>query len=96
MTITTGKDAGNQEEKQQAGSNSEEGSIAISEANEDVQDAIEAPATGPQALRYENWLAKTWAILNWMPQRCRYDSENPPSFTLGMNILLGFVRLTFQ
>ncbi|OTB10319.1 hypothetical protein K445DRAFT_70566 [Daldinia sp. EC12] len=28
--------------------------------------------------------------LNWMPQRCRYDPENPPSFTLSLNILFAF------
>ncbi|KAI5860856.1 MFS general substrate transporter [Durotheca rogersii] len=35
-------------------------------------------------------LAKAVAVLSWMPQRCRYDPENPPSFTLSMNILLAF------
>ncbi|KAI1336475.1 MFS general substrate transporter [Xylariaceae sp. FL0016] len=34
--------------------------------------------------------AKAWRILNWMPPWCRYDPQNPPSFTLGMNILLAF------
>ncbi|ORY54940.1 major facilitator superfamily domain-containing protein [Pseudomassariella vexata] len=29
-------------------------------------------------------------ILNWMPQRCRYDAKDPPKFTLAMNVLLGF------
>lgn len=36
-------------------------------------------------------LTKVTRILNWMPQRCRYDPENPPKFTLSMNILLAFV-----
>ncbi|KAI6086789.1 MFS general substrate transporter [Hypoxylon rubiginosum] len=35
-------------------------------------------------------LTKVTRILNWMPQRCRYDPENPPKFTLSMNILLAF------
>ncbi|KAI2464209.1 MFS general substrate transporter [Annulohypoxylon bovei var. microspora] len=35
-------------------------------------------------------LVKIMRVLNWMPQRCRYDEENPPSFTLSMNILLAF------
>ena len=34
---------------------------------------------------------KAMKILNWMPERCRYDPENPPNFTLAMNILLAFV-----
>lgn len=37
-------------------------------------------------------LANVMRILNWMPRRCRYDPENPPNFTLSMNILLAFVR----
>ena len=41
--------------------------------------------------RTNGFLAKVLDILNWMPQRCRYDPENPPSFTLSMNILLAFV-----
>ncbi|RYP13611.1 hypothetical protein DL765_006812 [Monosporascus sp. GIB2] len=40
-----------------------------------------------------NRFTKALAVLNWMPQRCRYDPKSPPSFTLGMNILLAFVRL---
>ncbi|KAI1408324.1 major facilitator superfamily transporter [Hypoxylon sp. FL1857] len=28
--------------------------------------------------------------LNWMPRRCRYDPENPPNFTLSLNILFAF------
>ncbi|KAI2640212.1 MFS general substrate transporter [Xylaria nigripes] len=28
--------------------------------------------------------------INWMPSWCRYDPNNPPSFTLSMNLLLAF------
>ncbi|KAI1494173.1 MFS general substrate transporter [Biscogniauxia mediterranea] len=35
-------------------------------------------------------VAQILNVLNWMPRWCRYDPENPPSFTLSMNILLGF------
>ncbi|KAI1455616.1 MFS general substrate transporter [Annulohypoxylon moriforme] len=37
-----------------------------------------------------SWLNSITNVLNWMPQRCRYDPENPPNFTLSMNILLAF------
>lgn len=36
-------------------------------------------------------LSSLLEMLNWMPPRCRYDPQNPPQFTLAMNILLGFV-----
>ncbi|OTA90391.1 hypothetical protein M434DRAFT_78029 [Hypoxylon sp. CO27-5] len=35
-------------------------------------------------------LTNVTRALNWMPRRCRYDHENPPNFTLSMNILLAF------
>ncbi|KAK8030055.1 hypothetical protein PG993_011346 [Apiospora rasikravindrae] len=32
-----------------------------------------------------------WTLIDlWKPQRCRYDPDNPPQFTLATNILLGF------
>lgn len=86
------KDAA-QQESRQTGSNTEEASIAISETNEDVQHHIAVPSITPiQSTRDAKSFTKAWTILNWMPKRCRYDAESPPSFTLGMNILLGFVR----
>lgn len=27
----------------------------------------------------------------WTPRRCRYDPDNPPQFTLLMNMLMGLV-----
>ncbi|KAK7745096.1 hypothetical protein SLS62_009960 [Diatrype stigma] len=94
MAIDTEKEKGKdaaQQESRQAESHSEEASIAISETNENVQHDIEVSPTRPmQSRRDDKWFTKAWTILNWMPERCRYDAENPPSFTLGMNILLGF------
>ncbi|KAI1389330.1 MFS general substrate transporter [Hypoxylon trugodes] len=46
--------------------------------------------TNSNDLTKSNFLGRVMAILNWMPQRCRYDPENPPKFTLSMNILLAF------
>lgn len=34
----------------------------------------------------------TWRILLWAPKRARWDDDNPPPFTLGLNILYAFVR----
>lgn len=39
-----------------------------------------------------NETAKTlWRIASWTPKRCRWDPENPPKFTLALNLLFGFV-----
>lgn len=29
----------------------------------------------------------------WIPKRCRYDPDNPPQFSLPMNMLMGLVSL---
>ena len=40
----------------------------------------------------ENHTARSvWKIFAWMPRRCRWSAENPPQFSLGLNILFGFV-----
>ena len=81
-----------QGEKQHTGSNSDE-SIVASEANE-VGEAVSDPI---ETRRLETvgkgWLSRVLAMHIWTPQRCRYDADDPPNFTLGMNILLGFVRM---
>lgn len=60
----------------------------------DGRDGIISPSPmDPYNSRGKALLVKAMEILNWMPQRCRYDPENPPNFTLAMNILLAFVRL---
>jgi hypothetical protein len=39
-----------------------------------------------------NGLAKKcWAFVSWTPKRCRWDIENPPKFSLALNLLFGFV-----
>lgn len=35
-------------------------------------------------------LSKAIKVISWMPQRCRYDPENQPNFTLALNILFAF------
>jgi hypothetical protein len=41
-------------------------------------------------------LAKTQMILTWMPNSMRYDPDNPPKFTLGLNLLFAIVSLQLQ
>lgn len=35
------------------------------------------------------WRSLFWPFL-WMPKWCRWDPENPPVFSMGMNVLFGF------
>ncbi|KAI1204277.1 MFS general substrate transporter [Annulohypoxylon truncatum] len=54
------------------------------------QGNVDTSVITPEDPKETSWLAKITTVLSWMPQRCRYDPENPPSFTLSMNILLAF------
>ncbi|KAI0155384.1 MFS general substrate transporter [Hypoxylon sp. FL1284] len=56
----------------------------------DQRDAPDPSAVALDDTAKNGLLTKVINILGWMPQRCRYDPENPPSFTLSMNILLAF------
>ncbi|KAI1822157.1 MFS general substrate transporter [Xylaria intraflava] len=38
----------------------------------------------------EGFMTRFLQAINWMPPWCRYDPNNPPKFTLSMNILLAF------
>ncbi|KAG9233856.1 major facilitator superfamily domain-containing protein [Amylocarpus encephaloides] len=31
-----------------------------------------------------------WRWVNWTPKRCRWDPDDPPKFTMGLNLLFGF------
>jgi hypothetical protein len=34
---------------------------------------------------------KCWSYVTWVPKRCRWDIDNPPKFSLALNLLFGFV-----
>ncbi|RYP77147.1 hypothetical protein DL770_007112 [Monosporascus sp. CRB-9-2] len=86
MALST-EDDKQQEDGEQRGGSKSGRSITANEAGGST-----SRAEPEETSRFE----KARAGLNWMPQRCRYDPENPPSFTLGMNILLAFVRLSLR
>ncbi|KAI1104357.1 MFS general substrate transporter [Jackrogersella minutella] len=56
----------------------------------DGQNVASTPSATDLEDSKDGLLAKVIRVLNWMPHRCRYDPENPPDFTLSMNILLAF------
>ncbi|TVY46297.1 putative transporter [Lachnellula occidentalis] len=33
---------------------------------------------------------KCWKLVSWTPKRCRWDPEDPPKFSMGLNLLFGF------
>jgi hypothetical protein len=34
-----------------------------------------------------------WGFVTWTPERCRWDPESPPKFSLGLNLLFAFVSI---
>ena len=43
---------------------------------------------------YKQLLHDFGYFVSWAPKRCRYDANNPPKFTLGLNLLFSFVSIT--
>ncbi|KAI1079749.1 major facilitator superfamily domain-containing protein [Whalleya microplaca] len=54
------------------------------------KDTIPSPIATHDDSKKHRSLRRVLQILGWMPRWCRYDPQNPPSFTLSMNILLAF------
>lgn len=42
------------------------------------------------------FVRRCWSIISWTPPRCRWDPDNPPKFTMALNLLFGFVSLFNQ
>jgi hypothetical protein len=42
-------------------------------------------------IRNNGLLQRCWAIVSWTPSGCRWDPENPPKFSIALNLLFAFV-----
>lgn len=40
--------------------------------------------------RSNAFLAKSWSIISYTPKRCRWNPQNPPKFTIWLNLLFAF------
>lgn len=47
-------------------------------------------------LRSIAFLKGCWKVVIWTPPRCRWNPEDPPKFSLGLNLLFGFVSGFFS
>ncbi|KAM3073143.1 hypothetical protein ACMFMG_008858 [Clarireedia jacksonii] len=41
-------------------------------------------------LRNNAFVRSCWKVVTWMPERCRYDPESPPEFSMMLNLLFAF------
>lgn len=40
----------------------------------------------------DNGSARTcWTLIMWIPKRCRWDPDDPPKFTMTLNLVFAFV-----
>jgi hypothetical protein len=46
-------------------------------------------------LRSHGFARTVWKFVTWTPKRCRWDPEDPPKFSMGLNLLFGFVSFFF-
>jgi len=38
---------------------------------------------------------RCWNFVTWTPTRCRWDPDDPPKFSMALNLLFGFVSADF-
>jgi hypothetical protein len=50
-----------------------------------------ASEKGFDKIRNNRLLQRCWAIVSWTPPKCRWDPENPPKFSMALNLLFAFV-----
>lgn len=46
-------------------------------------------------IKNHKYFKACWELVTWTPKRCRWDPESPPTFSLGLNLLFGFVSLPY-
>ena len=68
-------------------------------AGQDVDEPISTHGSTEKnrfARMKENQFAgKLWDIVTWIPRRCRWDPKSPPEFSMGLNLLFGFVSMSY-
>ena len=70
---------------------SEQNSQVPEDAN-DLASTRSIKGKGPFAKIKDNHYARAcWNFVTWTPRKCRWDPESPPQFSIGLNLLFGFV-----
>jgi hypothetical protein len=89
MTVDKNLDAGT---SPIAPKNKEPEPQALDDANESTSTRSEdEKGRLAQRIREYEVARAFWRVISWTPKRCRWDPESPPKFSLGLNILFGFV-----
>ena len=70
---------------------SEQNSNDRQDANESASSRSSDEKRYLAKLRNHKYAKACWDFVTWTPRRCRWDPEAPPKFSLGLNLLFGFV-----
>jgi hypothetical protein len=46
-------------------------------------------------IKDHKYVRACWGFMTWTPERCRWNPESPPKFSLGLNLLFGFVSILY-
>jgi hypothetical protein len=70
---------------------SEENSTGPEDANDSASTRSSDGKGRLARIKDHQYARACWNIVTWTPKRCRWDPESPPQFSLGLNLLFGFV-----
>jgi hypothetical protein len=84
-----------EEAKARTSSSAKVGSEKNSESPEDPNDSASTRSSDEKGrfakFKDHQYARACWNLVTWTPKRCRWDPESPPQFSMGLNLLFGFV-----
>jgi hypothetical protein len=71
---------------------SEKNSKSPDDANDSASTGSSSSEKGRCAkIRDHQYARACWNFVTWTPKRCRWDPQSPSQFSMGLNLLFGFV-----
>jgi hypothetical protein len=75
-----------------------ESKVGSEKNSKSLDDANDSASTGSShekgrfaKIRDHQYARACWNLVTWTPKRCRWDPQSPPQFSMGLNLLFGFV-----
>jgi hypothetical protein len=62
----------------------------LSSLDQEYSSGLETHQELEKPTQYNSLWARIYSIITYTPQRCRWDAEKPPVFSMPLNILFGF------
>lgn len=69
--------------------------LQAKEIGEDSKESTSTTSTDKNGyitqIKEHEYSKKIWKFVSWTPKRCRWDPDDPPKFSMSLNLLFGFV-----